>query len=259
MHRLRTPLLLVAWLVAAAPAPAAQARMGCALVVPGDLVGRPTGAVGDSSGGPAVGPAVDVEEILSRYNEGIHRTLAGIESLRVVQTIFEPQDDGSTKRACAILSYEGERGMVREETFSELAYPVGEYTLSSLVGPVLEPSGYSVEYAGVEEEEGVSCHRLEVTATSRDHKHFDGSVWISTENLAPVRIVGEVADPPFPAKEVRLDKLFAEGPNGLRLVRRHAGRGEFRILFVTKRGERTIYYDDYEIVFTGASGDAAER
>jgi hypothetical protein len=231
---------VVATAVLAGPPPSEAVPLGGAAAPDAGAAGRPTG----------------VEEIVDRYNEGVHRALAGIESLRVAQTIFEPQDDGGTKRACAILSYGRGRGMVREETFSELVYPVGEYTLASLVGPVLDRSAYSVEYGGLEEADGVSCHRLDVTATSRDYRHFDGSVWISADSYGPVRIAGHVADPPFPAVEVELDKVFSEGPHGLRLVRRHVGRGEFRVLFITKRGERTIYYDDYEVEFAKPSDDA---
>lgn len=219
----------------------------------------PAAGVAPAGPGGAAEKAIGVDEIVERYNEGVRRALAGIDSLRVAQTIFEPQDDGGTKRACAILSYRRGLGMVREETFSELTFPVGEYTLSSLVGPVLDRAAYRVEYAGLEEAEGVPCHRLEVTATTRDHRYFDGSMWVSEQNFSPVRIVGEVADPPFPAVEVTLQKVFAEGPHGLWLVRRHTGRGEFRVLFITKHGERTIYYDDYEIRFTEPPGDAPEE
>jgi hypothetical protein len=194
-------------------------------------------------------PVQQLAVIWARYNEGIRRALDGIVSLSVAQTMFEPQDDGTTKRACAVLRYARGRGMVREETFSELTYPAGDYTLSSVVGPLLDPAEYRVEYAGDEEMEGVPCHRLEVTATSRDYRHFDGSVWVSVEGVGPVRITGHVADPPFPAREVTLDKVFVEEDHGLWLVRRHTGRGEFRFLFLTKRGERTIYYDDYEVEF----------
>ncbi len=249
MRRIGIPLLFVAWSVAAMQAPTAQAGTGHGLAVPGGVEARSPGTQDASSGVSVVETVDSVEEILGRYNDGIHRALAGIESLRVAQTIFEPQDDGSTKRACAVLSYGREHGLAREETFSELVYPAGEYALSSLIGPELDPSVYSVEYVGADEQEGVPCHRLEVTAITRDCRHFDGSIWISTESFAPVRIVGAVVDPPFPAKEIRLDKVFTEGPHGLWLVRRHRGHGEFRVLFISKQGERTIYYDDYEVEF----------
>jgi hypothetical protein len=240
-----TSVFFAIWLAAVGVGEAASAPGPPAPADPG----RPEGAtVAVGTGGGESAPKVD--EILARYNAGIQRALDGIVSLSVAQTVFEPQDDGTTKRACAILKYERGGGMVREETFSELTYPVGEYTLSSLVGPLLDPSEYRVQYAGDEEAEGVACHRLEVTAISRDYRHFDGSIWVSVANLGPVRIVGRVADPPFPAREVTLDKVFAEGDHGLWLVRRHTGRGEFHLLFLTKRGERTIYYDDYETVLS---------
>jgi hypothetical protein len=244
-------MLFVAWsLVAAVAGTGARAELRRASAVRGGPLRPAMEAAPVSADAAGVEASPEVGELLARYNAGIRRALAGIVSLRVAQTMFEPQDDGTTKRACAILRYDRERGMVREETFSELVYPVGEYTLSSLVGPLLDPSEYRVEYAGAEEAEGVPCHRLEVTAISRDHAHFDGSIWISIEGCAPVRIVGRVADPPFPAKEVTLTKVFAGGDHNLWLVRRHTGRGEFRILFLTKRGERTIYYDDYETEFS---------
>lgn len=258
--RLRIAVLFAALSAAVVQTPAVQAQTGHALAVPAHAQAHSATAAGASSDGSAAGPSVGVDEILARYNEGVRRALDGIEGLRVAQTMFEPQDDGSTKRACAVLSYARGSGMTREETFSELSYPAGEYTLSSVVGPELDPSEYSIEYAGVEEQEGVLCHRLEVTATARDHSHFDGSIWISTESFAPVRIVGKVADPPFPAKEIRLDKIFALGPHGLWLVRRHVGEGEFRFFFIAKRGERRLYYDDYEVEFVEPpSGSVMEQ
>jgi hypothetical protein len=262
LRRSWIPILIAAWSLVAAAASSHAAAAPPAVAAPGFTAARRAVAAPGDTAPPAVAPArgdtagpaqeaapVRVEEIVSRYNEGIRRVLGGVERLQVGQTIFEPQEDGSAKRACAILRYQRGEGMVRDETYSELVYPVGDYTLRSLAGPVLDLSEYRVEYAGMEEAEGVPCHLLEVTATARDYHHFDGSVWISSEDFAPVRIVGEVADPPFPAKHVTLDKVFAEGPHGLRLVRRHTGRGEFQFLFLTKRGERTIYYDDYDIEF----------
>ena len=205
------------------------------------------------------GAPIRVDEIVDRYNDGVRRALMGIDSLRVAQTIFEPQDDGGTRRACAVLTYGRGRGMVREETFSELFYPVGEYTLESLIGPVLDRSVYRIDYAGSEKAEGAWCHRLDVTATTRDYRYFDGSIWVAADSFSPVRIVGSVANPPFPAVEVKLEKVFAEGPHRLWLVRRHTGRGEFRVLFITKRGERTIYYDDYDVEFVEPTNDAPEE
>jgi len=242
-----------------------------ASVVEGGPVPVATGGADASRGGPALaGPeraavegtavsdsAAGIGTILDRYNAGVRRVLEGIESLRVAQTMYEIEEDGITKRACAVLTYERGAGMVRDETFSEITYPVGVYTLSSLVGPLLDPSEYDIEYGGVEEEAGRACHRLEVTARVRDRGHFDGSIWISCEGAAPVRIIGAVADPPFPATEIGLDKLFSPGPAGVWLVRKHVGRGEFKFLFVSKRGERRLFYDDYEIRFSGPAAGAA--
>ncbi len=238
-----------------------RARWASAVVVPCVLVALATvaaprvGAVtcaetaraeGDASGvEPAAAP--DIEHVLARYNEGIRRALEVIESLRVDQEMFEPQGDGSTKRATAVLSYEKGSEMTREETRSDLAHPAGDYSLRSLVGPVLERSEYDVEFEGVEEKEGHVCYRLSVVATVRDVDHFDGTVWISTETLGPVRIIGAVADPPFPVSEIRLDKAFQPGPGGLWLVRRHTGEVEVSLLFVKKRGVRHIFYDGYDV------------
>ncbi len=66
-------------------------------------------------------------------------------------------------------------------------------------------------------------------------------------DLAPVRITGEVADPPFPVVLITLDKSFESGPGGLRLLRRHSGEVEVNLLLGTKRGLRHIFYDDYRV------------
>lgn len=205
---------------------------------------------------PAAAGAVDVGALLGAYNESIERALASIESLRVEQAIFEPQGDGSTKRARAVLSYSRRDGMERDVTLSGVSHLVGRYTLRSLVGPVVDTTEYRVEYAGVEEKEDLACHRLAVTAIVRDADHFDGTIWVSTENPGPVRIIGTVADPPFPAVRVTLDKAFMSGPGGIWLVRRHTGEAEVKLL-VTRRGTRHIFYDGYEVKLRDGAGAQA--
>lgn len=255
----RIPGLIITSIIATAHVLALAGEVDGASVAAADQVPVALEPVAAADSAPVSHSALGIGEILDRYNDGIRRALEGIESLRVAQTMFEPQDDGSSKRACAILTYERGAGMVREETFSEITYPAGEYTLSSLVGPRIDSSEYDIEYGGAEEQEGYACHRLDVTAAVRDHRHFDGSIWISSESFAPVRIVGAVADPPFPAKEIRLDKLFCPAHEGIWLVRRHIGRGEFSFLFASKRGERRLFYDDYDIRFVEPAPEACRE
>jgi hypothetical protein len=190
--------------------------------------------------------AVDVEALLGAYNDGIERALTEIESLSVEQVIFEPQSDGSSRRAEAVLTYARGEKMHREVTVSEISHLVGRYTLTSLIGPVIDTSEYVVEYEGLEEKEEHACHRLSLTAVARDADHFDGTIWISIDEPGPVRIVGAVADPPFPAVRVTLDKAFLRGPEGIWLVRRHTGEAEVRLL-VSRTGTRHIFYDGYDV------------
>ena len=187
----------------------------------------------------------DVADLLARYNARIARTLQDIETLTVEQDMVEPQDDGSPKRAHAVLSYERGAGLTREETFSDLRYPAGEYTLESLVGPALDPAEYSVTLEASEEMNGHACCRLSVKAVKRDAKHIDGVVWISAQAAAPVRIKATVADPPFPASEIRLDKSFEPDASGPWLLRSHVGEAEVRLLWTKKSGTRRISYDQY--------------
>ena len=105
---------------------------------------------------------------------------------------------------------------------------------------------------GVEEMEGRECYRLTVTALERDADHFDGDVWIETGNFGLVRIVGEVADSPFPLVRITLDKVFEPGPGGFWLLRRRSGEAEAQIGFIKKSGRRHVFYYDY---FVGTSGE----
>jgi hypothetical protein len=196
--------------------------------------------------GRAQEEAVDIGRLLRDYNAGIERAVSRIDSLSVRQLMYEPQEDGSNKRAEALLRYSRATGMTREVEHSEISHLVGKYTLQSLVGPVIDTMEYRVEYAGEEEQEGHLCYRLDLTALRRDADHFDGTVWVSVEEPGPVRIVGKVADPPFPAVEVLLDKAFEPGPEGIWLVRRHTGEAQVRLL-VTRRGTRHIFYEDYAV------------
>ncbi len=202
-------------------------------------------------------PAIpDVLDVLARYNDTIDAAFSRIESLRVEQEMIEPQDDGSFKCARAVLRYTPDGGMVREELSSELRYPPGDFTLASLVGPRIDPAEYEVAIEGVEDAEGHECYRLALVALERDVEHFDGTVWLSIEHLAPVLIQGEVADPPFPVSEIKIDKSFLPGPGGHWLLRRHTGEVAVNLLLVRKRGLRHIFYDRY--VVNGEAATPAE-
>jgi hypothetical protein len=190
---------------------------------------------------------VDVQAILSSYNANIERALSTIDSLRVIQDMIEPQDDGSFRSARAMLIHRRESGMVRDEIRSELRYPAGEYTLESLVGPALAPGDYEVEIEGTEEIEGVLCHRLSVRALVRDVEHIDGTVCISVFHGVPVWISASVADPPFPVAKIKLDKRFGPAPGGLWLLRRHTGEVELGLIMGRKKGLRHIFYEDYVV------------
>jgi len=179
-----------------------------------------------------------------------------IETLRVAQEMIEPADDGE-KRASAVLVYRRGEGMVREESFSDLGHPVGEYSLESLVGPSILTSEYEVTLAGEEEMEGARCYRLELLAIERDTKHFDGTVWIEADGFGLVRITGEVADPPFPVQRIALDKAFETVPEGVRLLRRHTGEVRIRLAFVTREGMAHIFYGPYSVGLS-AEGDESE-
>jgi hypothetical protein len=192
-------------------------------------------------------PSPDLADLLARYNARIAQTLEAIETLRVEQQMVEPQPDGTSKRADAVLSYTKGQGLRRDETFSDLSYPAGEYTLETLVGPKLDPGEYAVAFDGVEQTGGHVCYRLSLTALKRDVKHIDGTVWISTDDFAPARIQAQVADPPYPAIRIALDKTFEPDASGAWLLRKHDGEVEVKLLWARKSGVRNITYDDYVV------------
>ncbi len=191
---------------------------------------------------------LSLEEVLEGYNASIRGAMAAIETLRVEQEMLEPTKEGGEKKALASLFYRRAEGMRREELSSDLGHPVGEYELRSLVGPELLPGEYDILLAGVEDMEGRRCHMLSVTATLRDVAHFDGTVWVEVGSLGLVRIIGEVADPPFPVERIKLDKAFEPVPEGFWLLRRHTGEVDIRLGFVRRHGMMHIFYTDYAIV-----------
>ena len=207
----------------------------------------------DSSGGSGL------DAILDGYNAGIRRALDAIDTLKVEQEMIEPYPDGTEKRALAVLRYNRDQGMVRDEMSSDLRYPTGNYTIQSLIGPELARADYEVSLEGREEAEGRYCHRLSIVARERDADHFDGTVWVSTEDLSLVRVSGRVADPPFPVSLITLDKVFEPGPHGLSLLRRHSGEVEASLGFVRKKGVRHIFYYDYELSVRPPAVEGSER
>jgi outer membrane lipoprotein-sorting protein len=195
----------------------------------------------------AAAPSPDLTDLLTRYNARIAQTLETIQTLRVEQEMVEPQADGTSKRAHAVLSYTKGQDLTRDEISSNLSYPAGEYTLETLVGPTLDPLEYTVAFVGMEDMSEHVCYRLSLTALKRDVKHIDGTVWVSAEAFAPVRIQAAVSDPPYPATEIKLDKSFELDPSGAWLLSEHVGEVEVRLLWATKRGVRHITYDDYVV------------
>jgi len=208
-----------------------------------------TAVVQDAGASASSADSLDLAPLLESYNARVEGALRDIDSLVVRQEMFEPQADGSELRATAILSYKSGEEMIREVLSSDLAHPAGQYRLSSLVGPVLDEDEYVVRFEGVEEVGGHECYRLAVGAIARDADHFDGTVWVSTADASPVRIVGEVADPPFPVVWIHIDKTFERHASGLWLLYRHTGEVEVSVLFVKKKGLRHIFYEDYEVGF----------
>lgn len=214
------------------------------------LVAAPASAVegaGPTAADPGARPLPPVAEILASYSAGVDRALSDIESLFVRQIVIEPCDGDGDRTAVALLTYVRGNGLERIVQESSLRYPSGRYTLKSLVGPAITPEEYDVTVGGPEIVEGEPCLRLELEALVRDEDHFDGTVWLSMADWGLVRIVGEVADPPFPARMIRLDKSFERVEAGLRLVRRHTGEVEVGALLGGRRGVRHIFYEEYTV------------
>jgi len=203
---------------------------------------------------PAVADSLDVTQLLDAYNARIEATLESIARLTVRQEMIELQDDGSEHRETAILTYTAGEEMLREVVSSDLTYPSGEYRLESLVGPFISEDEYVVRFDGVEEHEGSECYLLSVEAVRRDSDHFDGRVWISIDDASVVRIVGEVADPPFPVTWIRLDKSFERHASGCRLLYRHTGEGEVSFIVARKKGKRHVFYEEYDVEFASGQG-----
>lgn len=208
---------------------------------------------GESARADSAG-TLSLEQVLEGYNAGISRAMAAIDTLRVEQEMVEPTEDEGAKGALAVLTYNREEGMNREESSSNLGHPVGEYSLKSLVGPELLPGEYEVLMGGMEEAEGRLCYLLDVTAVERDSDHFDGRVWVEDGSLGLVRITGEVADPPFPVRMIKLDKAFEPTPEGFWLLRRHTGEIDIKLGFVRRQGLMHIFYTDYDVVVSPRTG-----
>jgi len=211
------------------------------------LVGALAAALAGAPAAPGGAADADLALIVERYNAALDLATASIDSLRVTQTMTEPQSDGTERTATAVLRYARGGEMERRVLSSNLSYPAGEFTLASLLGPRLDPAEYSMRLEGDEHLEGTPCHRLSVEALRRDVSHLDGTVWVSTASGGPVRIVGAVADPPFPVAEVRLDKRFVPGPLGFAVLRCHVGEVRVGLLLGGRRGTRAITYSRYVV------------
>jgi hypothetical protein len=208
------------------------------------------GGSGGASTAAEPAATIGLDEVLAGYNARIRDAMAAIDTLRVTQEMVEPAEDGEKKGALAVLTYRRGDGMEREELSSNLGHPTGEYKLASLVGPEILVDEYDAVLVGVEEKEGRSCYRVNVTALERDTDHFDGDVWIDVDSFGLVRITGEVADPPFPVRRVRLDKAFEPVPEGLYLLRRHTGEVDIKLALLNRHGLMHIFYTDYSLSLT---------
>ncbi len=192
-------------------------------------------------------PLPGLDEVLNGYNARLQLTMTSIDSLWARQEMQEPTGKGEDKTAEAVLTYNRENGLHREELSSNLGHMTGEYTLRSLVGPELLHSEYSIGLDGVEVMEGYESYRLVVEAIKRDRDHFDGTVWVAVDDFGLVRAQGSVSDTPFPITRVTFDKAFEPGPHGLWLVRRHTGEAAGQVGFIKRKGTMHIFYFDYHV------------
>jgi hypothetical protein len=185
-------------------------------------------------------------EVLSEVNRYQDRVRQQVRNLRVVQLVLQRSSEEERKEQ-ALVTYRPPAQVDRQVQWSNIGHPSNGFPLKHLIGFPLNPVEYRVALVGTETIRGHEAYKLQIKPVPGDAKRVDGFLWVSTRDFGPVKVEGDMTNPPFPIKSIRMSWDFEPGLSGIWMLRQDSTSAVAKIVFKTIKGQSVASYDHYEL------------
>ena len=190
--------------------------------------------------------AKDITTIVAEVNRYQERARRLVQNLRVVQLVVQQSGDEERKEQ-AVVIYHPPEDPKRDVQWSNIGHPTNGFPLKNLIGFPLQGAAYKVSLVGTETIRGHATYKLQLKPLPGEEKRIDGFLWVSTSDYGPVRVEGDMANPPFPIKSLKMAWDYEPGLSGLWMLKRDSTAAVAKILFKTIKGQSVASYDHFEM------------
>lgn len=195
----------------------------------------------------------DIDKIVAAVNQYHERARKLVQNLKVVQLVVQESSKEERKEQ-AVVVYRPPSDVKREVQWSNVGHPVNGFPLKHLLGFPLLKTDYQVSLLGTESVRGHATYKLQLKPMPGDQRRIDGFLWVSASDYGPVRVEGDMTNPPFPIKSLKMVWDYEPGPSGLWVLKRDATDAVAKVVFKTIKGQSVATYDHYEMNVELADG-----
>jgi hypothetical protein len=216
-----------------------RALLKCLLLC---LLGNQALAQGDKD----IDKTISIDKIISEVNQYQERARKLVQNLKVVQLVVQASGEEERKEQ-ATVTYHPPSEVKREVQWSNIGHPSNGFPLKHLLGFPLLTTNYDVSLVGTETVGGHAAYKLQLKPKPGDERRIDGFLWVSTTDYGPVKVEGNMTNPPFPIKSLKMVWDYGPGPSGLWVIKRDFTDAVAKIVFKVIKGQSTATYDHYEL------------
>ena len=202
--------------------------------------------------------AQEVDRIVAEVNRYQERARAFVRSLSVVQLVVQ-ESKGDERREKAVVIYRPPSLVDRKVEWTNIGHPSNAFPLKNLIGFPLGNYDYTVRLIGTDVVRGHITYKLKIDPARDKVRRIKGHLWISAWNYGPVKVVGEMTNPPFPIRTLKMEWDYEPGSSGIWMLKRDSTAARAKILFKTIKGNSVAYYDDYELEAEGITEGVNRR
>lgn len=188
----------------------------------------------------------DIAKIVAEANRYQDRARRLVQNLKVTQLVVQQSGDEARKEQ-AIVLYRPPEGVKRDVEWSNIGHPSNGFPLKHLIGFPIRESDYKVSLVGADTVRGHATYKLQIKPQPTDLKRVDGYLWVSTSDFGPVRVEGDMTNPPFPIKSLKMAWDYEPGISGLWMLKQDSTAAVAKIVFKTIKGQSVATYDHFEM------------
>lgn len=188
----------------------------------------------------------DIDKIISEVNRYQEQARKLVRNLKVVQLVVQESAQQERKEQ-AVVTYRPPSDFDREVQWSNIGHPSNSFPLKHLIGFPLQKTDYAVSLVGTETVRGHATYKLQLKPMPGDERRVDGFLWVSSSDYGPVKVEGDMTNPPFPIKSLKMEWDYEPGPSGLWVLKRDSTDAMAKIVFKTIKGQSVATYDHYEL------------